>query len=141
MTVTVVSASYGGYDIPAVPLEQDVDVRWVMVTDQPDTVPAPWEAVLESRPHLHPRMAATFVASLLEDLPAEPVIVNLNVPNVELADIAGWRLTEIARSTAELITLASEQQVQGAKVTEIAHHVEAITGQLSQRAERFVHTS
>ena len=53
----------------------------------------------------------------------------------------GLASAEIARSTAELITLASEQQVQGAKVTEIAHHVEAITGQLSQRAERFVHTS
>ena len=50
----------------------------------------------------------------------------------------GLASAEIARSTAELITLASEQQVQGAKVTEIAHHVEAITGQLSERAERFV---
>ncbi len=50
----------------------------------------------------------------------------------------GLASAEIARSTAELITLASEQQVQGAKVTDIAHHVEAITGELSEKAERFV---
>jgi hypothetical protein len=58
MTVTVVSACYGGYDAPAVPLEQDVDVRWVMVNDGTVEVPAPWKSVVEYRSHLHPRMAA-----------------------------------------------------------------------------------
>jgi hypothetical protein len=56
--ITVVSACYGGYDQPATPPEQDVDVRWVMVNDGQVEVPAPWESVVEYRHHLHPRMAA-----------------------------------------------------------------------------------
>jgi hypothetical protein len=56
--ITVVSASYGAYDQPIVPLEQDVPVRYVMVTDGAVEVPEPWETVVEPRPHLHPRMAA-----------------------------------------------------------------------------------
>jgi hypothetical protein len=56
--ITVVSACYGGYDQPATPPEQDVDVRWVMVNDGQVEVPAPWESVVEYRSHLHPRMAA-----------------------------------------------------------------------------------
>lgn len=58
MTVTVVSAAYGGYDTPAVPPEQDCDVNWVMVTDGTVRIPAPWKACVEHRTHLHPRMAA-----------------------------------------------------------------------------------
>jgi len=45
---------------------------------------------------------------------------------------------EIARSTAELMTLAAEQQSQGVKVTDIAHQVEAVTRGLNAAAERFV---
>lgn len=45
---------------------------------------------------------------------------------------------EIARSTAELMTLAAEQQTQGAKVTEIAHQVEQVTRGLNSEADRFV---
>ncbi len=50
----------------------------------------------------------------------------------------GQASSEIARSTAELITLASAQQAQGEKVTDIAHHVEAVTATLNEKAERFV---
>jgi hypothetical protein len=56
--ITVVSAAYGAYDAPAVPLEQDVPVRWVMVTDGSVQAPEPWETIVEPRNHLHPRMAA-----------------------------------------------------------------------------------
>lgn len=58
MTVTVVSAAYGGYDQPVAPPEQDVDVDWIMVTDGLVEVPAPWKTIVEPRHHLHPRMAA-----------------------------------------------------------------------------------
>lgn len=55
--ITVVSACYGGYDEPSVPPAQDVDVRWVMVTDGAVDVPEPWDhVVIES--DLHPRLAA-----------------------------------------------------------------------------------
>lgn len=56
--ITVVSACYGAYDAPAVPPEQDVPVRWVMVNDGQVQVPEPWESIVEYRHHLHPRMAA-----------------------------------------------------------------------------------
>jgi 5'-nucleotidase len=36
-------------------------------------------------------VAAAFVEGLIADMPAEPVVVNLNVPNVELADVSGWQ--------------------------------------------------
>lgn len=58
MTVTILSAAFGAYDQPAIPPRQDIDVRWVMVTDGQVDVPAPWEHVIEPRPELHPRLAA-----------------------------------------------------------------------------------
>ena len=36
-------------------------------------------------------VAAAFVEGLVADMPAEPVVVNLNVPNLDLADVRGWR--------------------------------------------------
>lgn len=36
-------------------------------------------------------VAAAFVAGLVADLPADPVVVNLNVPNVAIDEIKGWR--------------------------------------------------
>ena len=42
-----------------------------------------WDAAAE--------VASAFVGALVQDLPAEPVVVNLNVPNLDVADIRGWR--------------------------------------------------
>lgn len=65
MTVTVVSACYGGYDVPTPPIEQHyVDVRWVMVTDGKVAVPEPWEHVIEPRDDIHPRFAAKRAKSM-----------------------------------------------------------------------------
>ena len=41
-------------------------------------------------------VGAEVVAAVLADLPAEPVVVNVNVPNVAVSEIAGWRQTEVA---------------------------------------------
>jgi 5'-nucleotidase len=40
-------------------------------------------------------VARVFVEGLIADLPADPVIANLNVPNVELHEVAGWARTEV----------------------------------------------
>ena len=40
--------------------------------------------------------AAVAAEAMLADLPAEPVVLNMNVPNLELAELAGWRRTTIA---------------------------------------------
>lgn len=47
--------------------------------------------------HVAAEIAQRFVAAVLDDLPAsDPVVANVNVPNVELGDIEGWRLADVA---------------------------------------------
>jgi hypothetical protein len=101
--ITVVSACYGGYDAPAVPVVNDA-VRWVMVNDGQVDVPAPWESVLEYRSHLHPRMAAKIPkcfphryadTDIVIWLDSSAVIVNPDFVSVCVAalgdgDIAQW---------------------------------------------------
>ena len=38
-----------------------------------------------------------FVGGLIADPPAEPVIANINVPNLELDEIDGWELCEVGK--------------------------------------------
>jgi 5'-nucleotidase len=40
-------------------------------------------------------VTAAFVGGLVASPPIEPVLANLNVPNVELDEIKGWRLAEV----------------------------------------------
>jgi 5'-nucleotidase len=40
-------------------------------------------------------VARVFVAEIVADPPATPVVVNLNVPNLELDEIAGWQQVEV----------------------------------------------
>jgi 5'-nucleotidase len=40
-------------------------------------------------------VASAFVEGFLAHPPQEPVVVNLNVPNVEVADLKGWRFGEV----------------------------------------------
>ena len=62
-------------------------------------------------------VARTFAEALLADLPTEPVVVNINVPNADLHDLAGWELTEVglhpprAISDAHLVPRAGEPDV------------------------------
>lgn len=58
MSVTVLTSIMGGYDSLTPVLPQTVDARWVCVTDNPHLASEGWEVILESRPHMHPRLAA-----------------------------------------------------------------------------------
>lgn len=60
MSVDVLSAIYGNYETPKVPVKQKgVEVRrWILVTDNPDLVAPGWDVVVERRPHVHPNVAA-----------------------------------------------------------------------------------
>jgi 5'-nucleotidase len=40
-------------------------------------------------------VAAAVVGPLLRQLPADPVVLNVNVPNLPLAELKGWRETEV----------------------------------------------
>jgi 5'-nucleotidase len=56
-------------------------------------------------------VAEAFTAGFIQNLPDEPVVVNINVPNVELSEVRGWAQTEVgsvpprAMSTAVLAPL------------------------------------
>ena len=57
--VTILSACYGKYDTVKAPVPQkNLDVDWVLVTDEPDIVAPGWRVIVERRPHLHPNVAA-----------------------------------------------------------------------------------
>ena len=60
MSLSVVSAIYGGWDTPKPIVEQSgatVD-EWIMVTDDPDLDAPGWTVICEPRPHVHPCLAA-----------------------------------------------------------------------------------
>lgn len=50
--------------------------------------------------HVAAAIAQTFVGALVKDLPREPVVVNINVPNVELDEIEGWTLADVSPAPA-----------------------------------------
>jgi 5'-nucleotidase len=54
------------------------------------------EAIADLKWHSAAEVAQAFVSGLLADLPSEPVIANLNVPNLEVADMVGWQLAPVA---------------------------------------------
>ena len=55
-----------------------------------------WSDVLENQKwHVAAEVARVFVAALIADPPETPVVANLNVPNLELAEIAGWEVAEV----------------------------------------------
>lgn len=57
-----------------------------------------WTDVLGSQKwHVAAEVASVFVGGLIAELPAEPVVANLNVPNVELDQIAGWEIGEVGK--------------------------------------------
>jgi 5'-nucleotidase len=53
------------------------------------------EMLVNQRWHTAAKVAEVVVGSLAAGLPADPVVVNLNVPNVELDEIKGWRRTVV----------------------------------------------
>lgn len=48
------------------------------------------EMLIGQRWHTAAAVADAFVEGLIADLPEDPVVVNLNVPNVEVGEISGW---------------------------------------------------
>lgn len=59
-------------------------------------------------------VAQHFVKGLLDDgLPEEPIIANINVPNLELADLKGWKRTTIDYRTIRSMSTASLKPIGG----------------------------
>jgi 5'-nucleotidase len=82
-----ITARNGG--ITGVAVSQDVTVGSVMGQA--------WdEMLLGQRWDTAAHVAAHVVQALVADLPAEPLCLNLNVPNVDVAELRGWRRTTLA---------------------------------------------
>ena len=58
-------------------------------------------------------VAATVVGALVEARPAEPVVVNVNVPNLALSEIRGWRRTTVGTVPPRAMSAASLQPKEG----------------------------
>ena len=52
-------------------------------------------------------VASTFVCALVANMPVEPVVVNINVPNVELGELIGWRHARVGAIPPRQITVAA----------------------------------
>ena len=52
------------------------------------------------------RVARSFVEGLITALPSEPVVANINVPNVEFDEIEGWSLTQVGQLPPRAMTEA-----------------------------------
>lgn len=64
-----------------------------------------WESVvLNQRWETAAQVAAITVKGFLADPPADPSVLNVNVPNRTFDDLKGWRLTEVAEMPARTFT-------------------------------------
>ncbi len=53
------------------------------------------EALVHQKWHTSAAVAGAAVKGLISDLPASPVVLNINVPNVELNELKGWKRTKV----------------------------------------------
>lgn len=58
-------------------------------------------------------IAKTVVQGLVDDMPSEAVVVNVNVPDVPLADIKGWKLAEVGVQPPRTIASADLAPIEG----------------------------
>ena len=73
-----------------------------------------WDAVLAGQHwDTAAEVAAGVTRSLLGNLPDEPVVVNLNVPNCPRAEILGWRHAEVGQLPPRALSGATLEPKQG----------------------------
>jgi len=58
-------------------------------------------------------VAAAFVEGFLADPPNDPVVVNLNVPNVDVADIKGWKFGSVGNEPPRRMSTATLEAKEG----------------------------
>ena len=81
------------------------------------------DVVDQQKWHVAAEVASAFVGGFLADPPDEVVVVNINVPNIELDEIEGWAVTEVgllpprAMTAAELIPQDGDPDQFDVKVT------------------------
>jgi 5'-nucleotidase len=58
-------------------------------------------------------IAAVIVQSLLDDMPVDPVVLNVNIPNVAVDDIGGWKYATVGNQPPRSMAGASLEPVPG----------------------------
>lgn len=58
-------------------------------------------------------IASSFVEGFIADPPKDPVVVNLNVPNAELADIKGWKFGTVGHEPPRRMSTATLEPKEG----------------------------
>jgi 5'-nucleotidase len=81
------------------------------------------EMLINQRWETAAAVAAVFVEAFIADLPDDPVVVNLNVPNLELDEIVGWRHGIVGDRPPRAMASASLEPIRG--------HEDAYTVQMS----------
>jgi 5'-nucleotidase len=64
-----------------------------------------WESAAEC--------AKVMAQALVDDMPAETVVVNLNVPDLPLDEIKGWRHTEVGLQPPRAVASADLEPIEG----------------------------
>lgn len=73
-----------------------------------------WDEMLVGQKwHTAAAVAATFVEGLIADMPATPVVANLNVPNCELGEIKGWQYGRVGHEPPRRMSTASLEAKEG----------------------------
>ncbi len=58
-------------------------------------------------------VASAFVEGFIADPPSDPVVVNLNVPNLEVSDLKGWRFGEVGYEPPRRMSTATLEPKEG----------------------------
>lgn len=58
-------------------------------------------------------IARTYVQALIENMPEQPVVVNINVPDLPIEEILGWRHTSIGTLPPRTVNEASVEPIDG----------------------------
>ena len=84
------------------------------------------EMLVDQRWETAAEVAGVFVGSLVAAMPADPVVVNLNVPNLDVDQIKGWRATEVGSLPPRAMATADLEPIAG---HENAYHVRMSWGE------------
>ena len=73
------------------------------------------DAVKGQKWHSAADVAATVVRGFLADKPPEPIVINVNVPNLDIAEMKGWRRTPVGMGVPRAVITASLVPKEGHK--------------------------
>lgn len=71
------------------------------------------EAIRDQRWESAAAVGATVVQSLIDEMPAEPVVVNVNVPDLPLGEVTGWRHTAVGLIPPRSVSDAELEPIPG----------------------------